>query len=148
MTQQRRKSRYHIPDIAKDFINNIGYNCNLSGSYKIYQFVDNTNNSVFYIGCTFASIRKRFLEHVHDCIVHHEIVKEWGGSCKHEKLGKIKDFLDGKINISINVLFEFDSKDKAMEMESMLIYLFSLNNNKTFSLTNRKNSKTTNYKKL
>lgn len=144
---KRRENKYEVPQIAKDFIDNIGYNCNLSGSYKIYQFVDDTNNCVFYIGCTLGSIKKRFYGHIHSCVMHHELIKEWGGECGHEKLEKLKDFIDGKINISINILFEFDSKEKAFEVESMLIYLFSLNNNKTISLTNRKNSKTTNYKK-
>ena len=147
MSREIREARFHLPQVAKDFIENSDKNFNMSGSYKIYQFTDETNDEIFYIGCTLGTIKKRFYNHIHNCVVHHELIKEWGGECSHENLGKLKDFIDGKINISIKILFEFDSKEKAFEIESMLIYLFSLNNNKTISLTNRKNAKTTNYKK-
>ena len=148
MSRERRKARFHLPQVAKDFIENSDKNFNMSGSYKVYQFIDETNGTIFYIGCTVGSIKKRFYEHVHSCVMHHMYMEETGDPCGYLILKQLKKFIDGEIKISINVLFEFDNKEKAHEIESMLIYTFSLGNGKVIDLSNKKNSKTTSYKRI
>ena len=141
--------KYKIPEIFDDFINNQCFtDWESKGTYKVYQFVDLTNSNVFYVGCTRLSMKQRFKQHITNSIVHHKISEKFGEPCKYKMLGILKDFIDLKINISVDILFEFESKEKALEVEAMVIYLSCLNMGKSYNLSNIKNSQTVNYKKI
>jgi len=145
----KKEKKYPIPKIVNDFIKDECFtDWDTKGTYKVYQFVDLTNSKVFYVGCTSQPLKVRFKQHILMSITHHSILEKLNEISKYPMLTTLKEFIDSNIKIKVSVLFEFDSKEKALEVEAMVIYLSCLNKGMAYSLNNIKNSQTVNYKSL